>query len=62
MENQTCKEKGKFCEECKHFRRHYVRSAGKYMPLHIGHCANPHLRDKRADCPACHRFAKRPGK
>ena len=61
MENQPIQEECRLCEQCKHFRRHYVRSGHGYIPLHKGHCANPHLRDKLAEAPACHRFAKRPG-
>ena len=47
------------CAQCRHFHRHYVR-AGKncYVPLEQGHCGEPRCREKKADTPACHRFAK----
>lgn len=62
MENQTIPEQTKSCEHCKHFHRHYVKFGhNKYAPLSCGHCSNPHLRDKKAETPACHRFAKKPG-
>lgn len=49
----------KTCETCKHFRRHYTRGGGnKFIPLAVGHCGNPRLRDKRCDAPACQRYAK----
>ncbi len=52
-------EQEKTCETCKHFCRHYTRRAkNKFMPLGVGHCINPHLRDKRGDTPACQRYAK----
>ncbi len=52
-------EQEKTCETCKHFCRHYTRRVGgKFGPLDVGHCINPHLRDKRSDTPACHRYAK----
>ena len=58
MENtQECT---KSCAQCKHFHRHYTRASYGYVPLEVGHCANPHLRDKKADAPACHRFSKKP--
>ncbi|MCI8651480.1 MAG: hypothetical protein HFF05_03425 [Oscillospiraceae bacterium] len=52
-------EQEKTCETCKHFCRHYSRrSRNKFIPLAVGHCINPHLRDKRSDTPACQRYAK----
>ena len=36
-------EQEKTCETCKHFCRHYTRRVGgKFGPLDVGHCINPH--------------------
>ncbi len=61
MENQPDLECTHFCEQCKHFYRHYVRTGPppRYEPLNVGHCSNPRCRDKQTNTPACHRFALR---
>ena len=61
MENQQIQEITPACAHCRHFHRHYTRSPHGYIPLHVGHCSHPKLRDKQVDTPACHRFSKRPG-
>ena len=54
MENEVTRT----CEGCRYFKQHYVRTQGnRYTPTYCGHCANPKLRDKKPDAPACHRFA-----
>ncbi len=50
------------CGSCGHFTRHYVwyvppctrsQPAGHFMPLSVGHCAHPRIKDRREDqtCP-----------
>ena len=51
-------EQSQTCQGCRHYKQHYVRgSHGKFLPTYCGHCANPHLRDKKPDAAACHRFS-----
>lgn len=49
-----------YCGSCGHFIRHYIwyvppRSpdAGRFMPLGVGHCAYPRIKDRREgqSCP-----------
>ena len=51
-----------YCGSCGHFTRHYVwlngqraRNApnGRFLPLSLGHCAHPRIKDRREDqsCP-----------
>ena len=57
MENQE----SKTCENCRYFRRHYVRGAGnRYTPLDRGHCVHPRLKDRTIQTPACQRYRERP--
>ena len=49
----------KLCQNCKYFKQHYVKVKNSgYMKTYAGHCANPRLREKKPDAPACRRFAK----
>ena len=49
----------KTCGTCKHFCRHYTRRGrNQFIPIGVGHCINPRLRDKQCDTPACQRYAK----
>lgn len=37
------------CANCKHFYQHYVKYAPThYVPIHLGHCAFPRLKDRMA--------------
>ena len=48
---------GKTCESCKHFRRHYVRRERNwYIPLDMGHCTYPRLKDRESRTPACQHY------
>ena len=49
-----------YCGSCGHFTRHYVwyvppcpPDAGRFMPLGVGHCVSPRIKDRREDqsCP-----------
>ena len=54
-------EQAKCCEQCRHFRQHYVREGrSHYVPIHAGHCVHPRLKDRTVDTPACPRFSSRP--
>ena len=42
------------CGNCKYFRQHYQRvGRGRYLPLWLGHCVHPRLKNRRAEehCP-----------
>lgn len=46
--------RSKVCQQCQHFRRHYVRQGrGRYIPIMVGHCVYPRLKGRAADTPAC---------
>lgn len=44
------------CKTCRWFYQHYVRLNRKYSPIASGHCPWPHLRNRKADAPACERW------
>ena len=37
------------CGSCRHFRLHYWKFGERYLPLELGHCVYPRLKDRRAD-------------
>lgn len=42
------------CRYCKHYRQYYTKNAaGRFMPLHIGHCVKPRLKRREADSEGC---------
>ena len=44
----------KTCIDCKHFYRHYTRTAkGRYEALFLGHCIKPRLKKRYVDSKAC---------
>ena len=49
MENQTCK-------NCKHFHQHYGLDDKGFFRLYCGHCAHPHLRNRKPEQKACPEF------
>ena len=51
-----------YCGSCGHFTRHYIWRDGRqarnapngcFLPLSLGHCAHPRMKDRREDhsCP-----------
>ena len=48
----------KICENCKHYRRHYVkdRTSDHLLPIHYGHCVFPRCKPRDNDTPACKDF------
>lgn len=49
--------RSKVCQQCQHFRRHYVRQGRRrYIPIMVGHCVYPRLKGRAADTPACAHF------
>lgn len=52
------------CENCKHFRQHYIKeeegdSRIIIQKIHAGHCAKPRLRSKSPLDTACARFEEK---
>ena len=38
------------CGNCKHFCQHYRHEKGdRYVPLWLGHCVHPRVKNRRAD-------------
>lgn len=38
------------CGNCKHFVKHYRRTEkGRYVPLDIGHCTHPRIKNRRME-------------
>lgn len=45
------------CQNCKHFRVHYVKDpAGNYRRVRGGHCVYPRLKLRYGEKPACAHF------
>lgn len=42
-----------FCENCAHFRRHYIWDGWRYAALRYGHCVYPRLKAREVgqSCP-----------
>ena len=60
MEQNQCPNQNHICEECRYFRRHYVKfGRNRYHPISKGHCVHPRLKDRSVDTPACPRFSFR---
>ncbi len=52
-------EQNKTCATCKYFCRHYTRRGKRmFIPLVMGHCGNPRLREKKVDTLACQRYVE----
>ena len=51
MENQTC-------QNCKFFYQHYGLDGKKIFRLQCGHCAHPHLRNRKPCQKACVEFVQ----
>lgn len=50
----------KTCEQCKRFRKHYVRVNDRlFMPIHTGHCVYPRIKTRKNEAPACAHFLER---
>ena len=43
----------KLCVNCEHFHLHYVLSGGWCVPITMGHCDYPRMKERRAydECP-----------
>ena len=51
MDNQTC-------QNCRYFYQHYGLDNKGFFRLHCGHCAHPHLRNRKPYQKACAEFAQ----
>ena len=41
------------CSDCKHYRRHYVALAPRFIPTVFGHCVSPRIKQRAAQQSAC---------
>ena len=46
-------ENPKNCQECMHYRRHYVKIGREFYEIHDGHCVYPRMKRRRAEDDAC---------
>ena len=44
------------CQECAHFRRHYVKRDGVFWGLTYGHCVYPRMKKRECEVRACAYF------
>ncbi len=56
--NQCCYEcpllQSRKCLNCKHFVQHYYkREDGCFIPVYLGHCTTPGLKNRKPDDLAC---------
>lgn len=47
------------CEDCKHFRFHYIRRGYRYDRIDDGHCVRPRIKRRLCKTPACVHFILR---
>lgn len=47
------------CQDCRHFRRHYIKRGNRYQPIGDGHCVYPRLKRRKDTTPACGHFVRR---
>lgn len=45
------------CKKCAHFIMHYVSFRDKYIPIDLGHCIFPRVKNRDAGTKACVHFA-----
>lgn len=46
------------CQNCRHFRQHYVSDGKRYDPAYCGHCVYPRVKTRKPDTPACIHFVQ----
>lgn len=46
-------EMNKICENCSHFRTHYVKHGKQYQQINDGHCVYPRLKRRETNTKAC---------
>ena len=49
----------KICQNCKHFRQHYIKAGRRYQELEEGHCVYPRLKQRERRTKACGHFRAR---
>ena len=49
----------KICNNCAHYRRHYVLGRERCTPVNCGHCSYPRIKRREPDNPACEHFEYR---
>ena len=47
------------CQNCAHFRQHYIMDVQWAQPVHCGHCTYPRLKNRKPDTPACKFFSSK---
>ncbi len=52
---RCCYLEQQICGNCRHFVQHYVQLEGRFVPLGVGHCIYPRLKD-RAMAETCRRW------
>ena len=49
----------KICQDCKHFRQHYIKLGKSYQAIMYGHCVFPRLKKRESDEKACEHYKQR---
>lgn len=44
------------CENCRYFRKHYVKVGKQYRLAGIGHCIKPRIKPRKNITPACQHY------
>ena len=47
------------CGNCEHYIRHFVFSAGSFVPIDSGHCTFPMIKDRTESHKSCKYFEER---
>lgn len=47
------------CQDCTHFRQHYVIDIQRATPVDCGHCTYPHLKNRKPQKTACQHFLQK---
>ena len=50
------------CQNCVHYRQHYIKAGRSYRSIRKGHCVYPRLKNRENETPACAHFKARPPK
>lgn len=47
------------CENCEHFRQHYVKRGKGYTRVNCGHCVHPRIKKRLPNTTACDHYREK---
>lgn len=47
------------CQNCRHFKQHYIKINRRFSAIEDGHCVYPRLKDRRPGTKACDHYSEK---